>query len=469
MQNVDSCTDPRRAIKKVVMKSLGERDYAAQETMHHLLSLKLHSSSFNVMPVSLNGSRKVRDVTSIEEGESCTEHSLLDVYANRQQYSTSSEVHNMNFVQFVTTYKVVNEALTKLSPNVIPRIFPTYSLNPKGPNFGLYCKYQLLRYKPWTGTPNNAWGDQEPTDEVLINCWHEFLHTTYGKTNVADWIDKLQNVIQSQEEDHDETPQQQEVTHEEWMILSDLNTPFENSEETQQSTYDWQADRTSYTEQQIHEMATWIKTKKEDYSVPEQYESVNTDTFSEMQNVAYNIVENHFNDPSCDKQSLCLIINGVAGTGKSCLINGIRNLLQGKCAVTATTGKAAYNINGVTVHSLLKLPIGPRGKNDLKGESLCRLQDSLNDIDYIIIDEYSMLGQTTFGWIDKRCKQATGHYDKVFGGKSVILTGDPGQLPPVADKPLYHAKPSNAVGEQGYQAYRNLSLNASRVLAKLPR
>ena len=35
----------------------------------------------------------------------------------------------------------------------------------------------------------------------------------------------------------------------------------------------------------------------------------------------------------------------------------------------------------------------------------------------------------------------------------MILTDDPGQLPPVVDKPLYHAKPSSAVGEQGYQAY----------------
>ena len=64
-----------------------------------------------------------------------------------------------------------------------------------------------------------------------------------------------------------------------------------------------------------------------------------------------------------------------------------------------------------------------------------------------------MLGQVTFGWIDKHCKQAPGYNDKVFGGKSLILTGDPIQLPPVADKPLYHAKPSNAVGEQGNQAY----------------
>ena len=128
-------------------------------------------------------------------------------------------------------------------------------------------------------------------------------------------------------------------------------------------------------------------------------------------------------------------------------------MLQSRCAVTATTGKAAYNIRGVTIHSLLKLRIGSKGNKDLTGQSLCRLQESLNNINCIIIDEYSMLGQVTFGWMDKRCKQATGYSDKVFGGKSLILTGDPGQLLPVADKPLYHAKPSNAVGEQGFQAY----------------
>ncbi len=151
---------------------------------------------------------------------------------------------------------------------------------------------------------------------------------------------------------------------------------------------------------------------------------------------------------------LCCEEFTTAGTGKSYLINAIRNLLQSKCAVTATTGKAAYNIKGVTVHSLLKLPIGSRGKKDLTGESLCRLQENVKEIDYIIVDEYSMLGQVAFGWIDRRCKQATACFDKVLGGKSFILTGDPGQLPPVADKPLYHAKPSCAVGEQGYQTYQ---------------
>ncbi len=91
VQNVDSSTYSRKAIKKVVMKSLGEKDYAAQETMHHLLSLKLHSSSFKVMPVSLSGSHRVRDTESIEDGEPCTDYSRLDVYANCEQHDSSQK------------------------------------------------------------------------------------------------------------------------------------------------------------------------------------------------------------------------------------------------------------------------------------------------------------------------------------------------------------------------------------------
>ena len=137
-------------------------------------------------------------------------------------------------------------------------------------------------------------------------------------------------------------------------------------------------DRANYSEQQIHEMPTWIKTNIEEYTVGEQYDTVDVDSFSEMQKLANDIVKSHFDDTSCNKEPLSLIIKGVAGTGKSYLINALRNLLQSKCAVTATTGKTAYNIRGVTVHSFLKLPVGSRGNKDLTGQSLCRLQHSNN-------------------------------------------------------------------------------------------
>ena len=45
---------------KLMMKSLGERDFSAHETLHHLLSIKLCSSTFKVFTVNLNGSRRIK-------------------------------------------------------------------------------------------------------------------------------------------------------------------------------------------------------------------------------------------------------------------------------------------------------------------------------------------------------------------------------------------------------------------------
>ena len=64
--------------------------------------------------------------------------------------------------------------------------------------------------------------------------------------------------------------------------------------------------------------------------------------------------------------------------------------MQQNCTVTATTGKASFNINGITIHSLLNLPVGARENTDLKGQALVRFQDKLQNIKYILIDEYSM-------------------------------------------------------------------------------
>lgn len=44
-------------VKKTAMKALGLREFSSQETMHHLSSLNVLSTSFTVIPASLNGSR----------------------------------------------------------------------------------------------------------------------------------------------------------------------------------------------------------------------------------------------------------------------------------------------------------------------------------------------------------------------------------------------------------------------------
>ena len=82
-----------------------------------------------------------------------------------------------------------------------------------------------------------------------------------------------------------------------------------------------------------------------------------------------------------------------------------------------------------------------------------KLQNDLAGIDYIIIDEFSVVGQNMLGWIDSCCKQATGCFNKVFGGINVMLLGDIAQLPPVSDCVLYHTNPTNAISTSGFHAY----------------
>ena len=62
----------------------------------------------------------------------------------------------------------------------------------------------------------------------------------------------------------------------------------------------------------------------------------------------------------------------VGGTGKSFLIKTIRSQVKEiwkdhagddtTCGVAASTGLAAYNVGGVTVHRLFQLPIEHEGK-----------------------------------------------------------------------------------------------------------
>ena len=179
-------------------------------------------------------------------------------------------------------------------------------------------------------------------------------------------------------------------------------------------------------------MPTWINNCKQDVNnnnMNNNYALINCNTFSSMKNKAYNIVKQHCENRTESLAQILLIVVGVGGTDKSFLINCISCLLRNSCAVTATTGKAAYNIKGVTIRSLLKLPIGSKGRTELTGQTLIHLQTDLADSRYIIIDEYSILGQCTLAWIYRRCRQVTGIKDQNFGELSEILIGDQGQLP----------------------------------------
>src|SRR4051794_17547810 len=91
---------------------------------------------------------------------------------------------------------------------------------------------------------------------------------------------------------------------------------------------------------------------------------------------------------------------GTAGTGKTYLIKAIRCRLQemvrteskSPMIVLALTGVTAFNIDGITLHSELSIPIINDSKRlKINGEWLKQLQDKLNHVRYVVIDEKSMI------------------------------------------------------------------------------
>ena len=201
----------------------------------------------------------------------------------------------------------------------------------------------------------------------------------------------------------------------------------------------------------VEEMPTFISRHRESTAQHTFTTSADPERLQGKQLQAYNLVQEHAE--ANNLSPLRLIVSGTAGTGKSYLIHCLRLLLNNRVRLAAPTGVAAFNIEGHTLHSLLSLPIKGDYK-DLEGRRLCQLQHSLADMEYLIIDEMSMVGRKLFGQIDKRLRQAFPHQaDTLFGGCSCLLFGDFGQLPPVMDLPLYTTSRA-ALSDQGSTAYQ---------------
>ena len=80
----------------------------------------------------------------------------------------------------------------------------------------------------------------------------------------------------------------------------------------------------------------------------------------------------------------------------------------------AYTGKAAYNINGVTIASAF-LKKFKQGTDLLSADELNTFRVKYRHLKVIIIDEISMVGTNTLTFLDTRLQQLTGTKAN-FGG-----------------------------------------------------
>lgn len=136
------------------------------------------------------------------------------------------------------------------------------------------------------------------------------------------------------------------------------------------------------------------------------------------------------------RQGSNVFVTGAGGCGKSQWLRHIVQMLAGKgdgLAVTATTGIAARELQGMTVHSFAGIGRGDQPFEQLleKVRSRPEVVRSWQQCRVLIIDEVGMLTAELFNSIDKIAKAITKRTADPFGGIQLILVGDMLQLPPI--------------------------------------
>lgn len=130
-----------------------------------------------------------------------------------------------------------------------------------------------------------------------------------------------------------------------------------------------------------------------------------------------------------------VFLTGPAGSGKTYVLNSYIDYLEDhgvEVAVTASTGIAATHIGGMTIHSWSGIGI----KDFLSQRDLDYLEQQqylwkrFEKVKVLVIDEISMLKDTTLDMVDRVCKTFKRN-EKPFGGLQVIFSGDFFQLPPI--------------------------------------
>lgn len=127
-----------------------------------------------------------------------------------------------------------------------------------------------------------------------------------------------------------------------------------------------------------------------------------------------------------------VFLTGFAGTGKSYILNKLKEYFKKKLTITSTTGIAAVNVKGQTLHSwagvgLCRNTVYNTVEKIKKRPTQYR---QIMNCKILAVDEISMLNIEAFEYINEVLREVRECNDP-FGGIQVFFIGDFFQLPPV--------------------------------------
>ena len=369
------------------------------------------------------------------EDDSDDEHN--DVQSNENVNFAQSEF------QLRGGYKLVKRTVRKIIRSV------RYNRNKNSEN---YFREQLMLYMPWRNEEEDLiYGCRtfeekyEQLEDVIVKNRHHYeFHTDVLEKALED----LEN-IECNEYDSNIAPNAQHIEEQDRIAektASALFGCFEPATSKQHSQYDLLDDvgifpRSSNSEELV------IK-RMDDANFRNLVRSLNKEQKLFFYHVLHSV--------KVSDEPLRLFLSGGAGVGKSWLTNAMYKSLiryfntvagenpdEVKVIKVAPTGKAAYNINGNTVHSAFQIAAN-RGWEycSLDSDRLNTIRSKLRNLKLVFIDEVSMVGSGMFNFLNLRLQQILGN-KMPFGGISLVTVGDLFQLQPVFDRWIFENDKSN--------------------------
>ena len=128
----------------------------------------------------------------------------------------------------------------------------------------------------------------------------------------------------------------------------------------------------------------------------------------------------------------------MGGTGKSQVLKALSFFFQARneshqFTTVAPTGNAAALLGGSTYHYLF-------GINEYtKMSNMSQIKSRLEGVEYVFLDEVSMLSARDMYKISHQLSCVLNIYDKPFGGMNMVFAGDFAQLPPAIGGETFHS------------------------------
>ena len=360
--------------------------------------------------------------------------------------------------------------------------YPSPSCSPTKDTYTQYCKYALMKYFPWQDDPVNSYGGENETDEEVQNKWIQFLHSLgddipdllqreldqYAATRNDDGNHNVplqgddsfrsdEALIPSQEDHFADVPNLPQIIQD--RLLDDIDSADIDWDDE----HDWSIPTHEYDLPSLRDSLAQFK----ESDVVRTRREIQYCSLNNRQKKAHDMIEssclqgeNESSTDGGDGIGRLQILLGAGGCGKSHVIDAVLTTLTSThhwtyedFSVHATTGKAATNIWGSTFQNF-KDGLGFYGTSysPLSSSLLGSFQQRMKNKKLIILDEFSMLRQYEIAYINRRLKEVMVN-DKPFGGLTIVLAGDPGQLPPVKGNSLWSKARNGSANWEGLCTY----------------